>query len=110
MFFPISLLCGDSTGPLLGGVGYYCQRSDFCLIHISFFLIFFSFSSLPTQVSKIVSNVPHLEFLNLSSNPLSLSVLERSCAGSFAGVRKLVLNNSKASWETVHTILQELPE
>nr|XP_054503433.1 tubulin-specific chaperone cofactor E-like protein isoform X2 [Agelaius phoeniceus] len=35
---------------------------------------------------------------------------ERSCAGSFAGVRKLVLNNSKASWETVHTILQELPD
>ncbi|XP_048368680.1 alpha-tectorin isoform X2 [Sphaerodactylus townsendi] len=62
------------------------------------------------EVSKIVSNVPHLEFLNLSSNPLNLSVLERTCAGSFAGVRKLVLNNSKASWETVHTILQELPD
>ncbi|XP_054853592.1 tubulin-specific chaperone cofactor E-like protein [Eublepharis macularius] len=62
------------------------------------------------EVSKIVSNVPHLEFLNLSSNPLSLSVLERTCAGSFAGVRKLVLNNSKASWEAVHTILQELPD
>ncbi|KAM3830489.1 tubulin-specific chaperone cofactor E-like protein [Vipera latastei] len=62
------------------------------------------------EVSKIVSNVPHLEFLNLSSNPLNLSVLERRCAGSFSGVRKLVLNNSKASWETVHTILQELPD
>ncbi|XP_078235767.1 tubulin-specific chaperone cofactor E-like protein isoform X4 [Pogona vitticeps] len=62
------------------------------------------------EVSKIVSNVPHLEFLNLSSNPLNLSVLERGCAGSFAGVRKLVLNNSKASWETVHTLLQELPD
>ncbi|XP_042331031.1 tubulin-specific chaperone cofactor E-like protein isoform X2 [Sceloporus undulatus] len=62
------------------------------------------------EVSKIVSNVPHLEFLNLSSNPLNLSVLERGCAGSFSGVRKLVLNNSKASWETVHTILQELPD
>ncbi|XP_026565004.1 tubulin-specific chaperone cofactor E-like protein isoform X3 [Pseudonaja textilis] len=62
------------------------------------------------EVSKIVSNVPHLEFLNLSSNPLNLSVLERKCAGSFSGVRKLVLNNSKASWETVHTILQELPD
>ncbi|XP_036209610.1 tubulin-specific chaperone cofactor E-like protein isoform X3 [Myotis myotis] len=61
------------------------------------------------EVSKIVSNVPQLEFLNLSSNPLNLSVLERTCAGSFSGVRKLVLNNSKASWETVHTILQELP-
>ncbi|XP_074068329.1 alpha-tectorin [Macrotis lagotis] len=62
------------------------------------------------EVSKIVSNVPHLEFLNLSSNPLNLSVLERTCAGSFSGVRKLVLNNSKASWETVHMLLQELPE
>uniref|UniRef100_A0A8D0H661 Tubulin-specific chaperone cofactor E-like protein n=1 Tax=Sphenodon punctatus TaxID=8508 RepID=A0A8D0H661_SPHPU len=62
------------------------------------------------EVSKIVSNVPHLEFLNLSSNPLNLSVLERTCAGSFAGVRKLVLNNSKASWQTVHTILQELTD
>ncbi|XP_022415974.1 tubulin-specific chaperone cofactor E-like protein isoform X1 [Delphinapterus leucas] len=62
------------------------------------------------EVSKIVSNVPQLEFLNLSSNPLNLSVLERRCAGSFSGVRKLVLNNSKASWETVHTILQELPD
>ncbi|XP_062053196.1 tubulin-specific chaperone cofactor E-like protein isoform X1 [Lepus europaeus] len=62
------------------------------------------------EVSKIVSNVPQLEFLNLSSNPLNLSVLERTCAGSFSGVRKLVLNNIKASWETVHTILQELPD
>ncbi|KAJ6653968.1 hypothetical protein lerEdw1_007600 [Lerista edwardsae] len=62
------------------------------------------------EVSKIVSNVPHLEFLNLSSNPLNLTVLERTCAGSFSGVRKLVLNNSKTSWETVHTILQELPD
>ncbi|KAI2563282.1 TBCEL-TECTA readthrough, partial [Homo sapiens] len=62
------------------------------------------------EVSKIVSNVPQLEFLNLSSNPLNLSVLERTCAGSFSGVRKLVLNNSKASWETVHMILQELPD
>ncbi|XP_066495644.1 tubulin-specific chaperone cofactor E-like protein isoform X2 [Tiliqua scincoides] len=62
------------------------------------------------EVSKIVSNVPHLEFLNLSSNPLNLTVLDRACAGSFAGVRKLVLNNSKTSWETVHTILQELPD
>lgn len=62
------------------------------------------------EVSKIVSNVPHLEFLNLSSNPLNLTVLERTCAGSFAGVRKLVLNNSKTSWETVHTVLQELPD
>ncbi|KAM8927983.1 tubulin-specific chaperone cofactor E-like protein isoform 1-T1 [Pelodytes ibericus] len=62
------------------------------------------------EVSKIVSNVPRLQFLNLSSNPLHLSVLERTSAGTFSGVRKLVLNNCKASWETVHTLLLELPE
>ncbi|XP_024617692.1 tubulin-specific chaperone cofactor E-like protein isoform X1 [Neophocaena asiaeorientalis asiaeorientalis] len=77
-----------------------------------FILLLYSSLRSPAEplVSKIVSNVPQLEFLNLSSNPLNLSVLERTCAGSFSGVRKLVLNNSKASWETVHTILQELPD
>ncbi|XP_018423093.1 PREDICTED: tubulin-specific chaperone cofactor E-like protein isoform X2 [Nanorana parkeri] len=62
------------------------------------------------EVSKIVSNVPHLQFLNLSSNPLYMSVLERECAVSFSGIRKLVLNNCKVSWETVHTLLLELPD
>ncbi|XP_069470426.1 tubulin-specific chaperone cofactor E-like protein isoform X1 [Ambystoma mexicanum] len=62
------------------------------------------------EVRKIVSNVPQLQFLNLSSNPLHQSPLEKSCAASFSGVRKLVLNNSKATWETVHTLLQELPQ
>ncbi|XP_073416823.1 tubulin-specific chaperone cofactor E-like protein isoform X2 [Dendrobates tinctorius] len=62
------------------------------------------------EVSKIVSNVPQLEFLNLSSNPLHASVLERQCAGTFSGIRKLVLNNCKVSWETVHTLLLELPD
>ncbi|XP_072281587.1 tubulin-specific chaperone cofactor E-like protein isoform X2 [Pyxicephalus adspersus] len=61
------------------------------------------------EVSKIVANVPQLQFLNLSSNPLYMSVLGRECAGSFSGVRKLVLNNCKVSWETVHTLLLELP-
>uniref|UniRef100_A0A8C5PR82 Tubulin folding cofactor E like n=1 Tax=Leptobrachium leishanense TaxID=445787 RepID=A0A8C5PR82_9ANUR len=62
------------------------------------------------EVSKIVSNVPHLKFLNLSSNPLHLSVLEPRSAITFSGIHKLVLNNCKASWETVHTLLLELPE
>nr|XP_014350464.1 PREDICTED: tubulin-specific chaperone cofactor E-like protein isoform X2 [Latimeria chalumnae] len=62
------------------------------------------------EVSKIVSNLPQLEFLNLSSNPLGLSPLDRTCAGSFCGTRKLVLNNIKASWETIHTLIKELPE
>ncbi|KAG9482552.1 hypothetical protein GDO78_011301 [Eleutherodactylus coqui] len=62
------------------------------------------------EVSKIVSNVPQLQFLNLSSNPLHASVLERECAATFSGIRKLVLNNCKVSWETVHTLLLELPD
>ncbi|GAB1294096.1 Tubulin-specific chaperone cofactor E-like protein [Apodemus speciosus] len=59
------------------------------------------------EVSKIVSNVPQLEFLNLSSNPLSLSVLERTCAGSFSGVRKLLLHitdNNLQDWTEIRKL------
>ncbi|XP_036380133.1 tubulin-specific chaperone cofactor E-like protein [Megalops cyprinoides] len=62
------------------------------------------------EISKIVSNIPNLDFLNLSSNPLSDSVLEPSCAESFIRVRRLVLNNTRVSWETVHTFTREIPE
>ncbi|XP_043936915.1 tubulin-specific chaperone cofactor E-like protein isoform X2 [Protopterus annectens] len=62
------------------------------------------------EVGKIVSNLPQLEFLNLSSNPLGLSALQSSCASQFSNIRKLVLNNVKASWETVHTLIKALPE
>lgn len=57
-----------------------------------------------------MSNIPNLEFLNLSSNQLNESVLESSCAEAFSRVRRLVLNNTQVSWDTVHTISREMPE
>ncbi|CAL9684229.1 unnamed protein product [Knipowitschia caucasica] len=62
------------------------------------------------EISKIVSNIPNLDFLNLSSNPLAAVPLEAPCVEAFAGVRRLVLNNTKVSWDTVLQLTQELPD
>lgn len=62
------------------------------------------------EISKIVSNIPNLDFLNLSSNPLAGVSLDPQCAEAFAGVRRLVLNNTRVSWETVLQLTQELPD
>ncbi|CDQ75170.1 unnamed protein product [Oncorhynchus mykiss] len=62
------------------------------------------------EISKIVSNIPNLDFLNLSSNPLSEVVLEPSGAKAFARVRRLVLNNTQVSWNTVLVLTREMPE
>lgn len=62
------------------------------------------------QISTIVSNVPHLDFLNLSMNPLSGVELDPSMAEVFCRVRKLVLINTQVSWDTVHMLTQHTPE
>lgn len=62
------------------------------------------------QIGTIVSNVPHLDFLNLSTNPLSGVELDPSMAEVFCRVRKLVLINTQVSWDTVHTLTQHTPE
>ncbi|TRY89583.1 hypothetical protein DNTS_018389 [Danionella cerebrum] len=62
------------------------------------------------EISKIVSNVPNLEFLNLSSNQLRDAALDSDCAKAFSSIRRLVLNNTQVSWDTVHTFSQEMPE
>ncbi|XP_045559546.1 tubulin-specific chaperone cofactor E-like protein isoform X3 [Salmo salar] len=62
------------------------------------------------EISKIVSNIPNLDFLNLSSNPLSEVVLEPSGAKAFARVRRLVLNNTQVSWNTVLILTRDMPE
>ncbi|XP_072885908.1 tubulin-specific chaperone cofactor E-like protein isoform X1 [Hemitrygon akajei] len=61
------------------------------------------------EISKIVSNLANLTFLNLTSNPLTEARLDSTCATSFSRIQRLVLNNTKLSWETIHTFLQELP-
>lgn len=62
------------------------------------------------QICTIVSNVPHLDFLNLSTNPLSGTELGPGPAQAFARVRQLVLINTHISWDTVHTLTQHTPE
>ncbi|KAM3868709.1 alpha-tectorin [Diretmus argenteus] len=62
------------------------------------------------EVCTIVSNIPHLDFLNLSMNPLSGVELEPSLAAVFSRVRRLVLINTHVSWDTVHTLTQHTPE
>lgn len=62
------------------------------------------------QISKIVSSIPNLEFLNLSSNPLGGMTLDPDCARAFSRVRRFVLNNTQVSWETVLLLTREMPE
>ncbi|XP_047450779.1 tubulin-specific chaperone cofactor E-like protein [Mugil cephalus] len=62
------------------------------------------------EISKIVSNIPNLEFLNLSSNPLAGLTLEPRCAEAFSRVRRLVLNNTQVSWDTLQLLTRETPE
>ncbi|KAI5626780.1 tubulin-specific chaperone cofactor E-like protein [Silurus asotus] len=62
------------------------------------------------EISKIVVNIPNLDFLNLSSNPLSDAELESDCAEALSRVRRLVLNNTQISWDVVHTFTREMPE
>ncbi|XP_008276586.1 tubulin-specific chaperone cofactor E-like protein [Stegastes partitus] len=62
------------------------------------------------EICTIVSNIPHLDFLNLSTNPLSGVELEPSMAEVFSRVRRLVLINTHISWDTVHTLTRHTPE
>lgn len=62
------------------------------------------------EISKIISNIPNLEFLNLSSNPLVGRTLEPQCAEAFSRVRRLVLNNTRVSWDTVLLLTREISE
>lgn len=62
------------------------------------------------QICTIISNVPRLTFLNLSTNPLRGVELDPSRAPIFSHIRRLVLTNTRVSWETVHTLTQHMPE
>ncbi|XP_042354833.1 tubulin-specific chaperone cofactor E-like protein [Plectropomus leopardus] len=63
-----------------------------------------------TEICTIVSNIPHLDFLNLSMNPLSGVELEPSMAEVFSRLRQLVLINTHISWDAVHTLTKHTPE
>ncbi|XP_056296523.1 tubulin-specific chaperone cofactor E-like protein isoform X2 [Pseudoliparis swirei] len=63
-----------------------------------------------TEICDIVSNIPHLDILNLSMNPLSGIELEPSLAEVFLRVRQLFLINTHISWDSVHTLTKHTPE
>lgn len=63
-----------------------------------------------TEICTIVSNIPHLDFLNLSMNPLNGVELEPSLAEVFSRVRRLVLINTRITWDTVHNVTQQTTE
>ncbi|XP_026108169.1 tubulin-specific chaperone cofactor E-like protein [Carassius auratus] len=62
------------------------------------------------EISKILSNIPNLDFLNLSMNPLRGLSLEPGAAEAFSGLRRLVLNNTHVTWDVVHTLTREILE
>lgn len=62
------------------------------------------------QICTIVSNIPHLDFLNLSKNPLNGVELEPAGAEVFCRIRKLVLINTQINWNTVHMLTRHMPE
>ncbi|XP_017345790.1 tubulin folding cofactor E-like a [Ictalurus punctatus] len=62
------------------------------------------------EISKIVMNIPNLQCLNLSSNPLSDAALESFCAEALTRVHRLVLNNTQISWDVVHAFTRAMPE
>lgn len=61
------------------------------------------------EVSTIVSNIPNLDFVNLSMNPLQGAPLDSGLAKSFSRVRRLVLINTHIDWSTVHTLTRHTP-
>jgi len=62
------------------------------------------------QISKIVSNIPNLDFLNLSFNPLAGVALGPNRGEAFSHVRRLILNNTQVSWDTVFDLTRDMPE
>ncbi|KAK5617047.1 hypothetical protein CRENBAI_016531 [Crenichthys baileyi] len=89
--------------------GYQAEIAAFCAHVIELDL---SHNNLQDwhEISKITSSIPNLEFLNLSSNPLAGTSLEPQCAEAFSRVRRLVLNNTQISWDTVMLLTQNIPE
>ncbi|XP_029304496.1 tubulin-specific chaperone cofactor E-like protein isoform X2 [Cottoperca gobio] len=106
LFLPCSLVLSDS------GINKAGDRSDiaaFCA-HVAELDLSQNHLNDWAEICGIVSNIPHLDFLNLSMNPLSGIELEPSMAEVFSRVRQLVLINTHISWDTVHTLTKHTPK
>ncbi|CAN9501281.1 unnamed protein product [Ophioblennius macclurei] len=106
LFLPSTLVLNDC------GISKAGNRSDIATFCAHVVELDLSFNQLNDwgEVCTIVSNAPHLDFLNLSMNPLSSMQLEPSMAEVFSRVRRLVLINTHVSWDTVHTLTRHTPE
>ncbi|KAM7397558.1 hypothetical protein PAMA_005728 [Pampus argenteus] len=106
LFLPSILVLNDC------GINKAGDRSDIATFCAHVVELDLSFNQLNDwgEICTIVSNVPHLDFLNLSMNPLSGVELDPSMAEVFSRVRRLVLINTHVSWDTVHTLTQNTPE
>ncbi|XP_011669985.1 tubulin-specific chaperone cofactor E-like protein isoform X2 [Strongylocentrotus purpuratus] len=71
------------------------------------------------EILKIAGQLPRLEFFNLSSNPLHLAtplatpLATTSSLVNMENIQRLVLNNTKLHWESIHsllTVMQRLKE
>uniref|UniRef100_A0AAQ4RUV1 F-box/LRR-repeat protein 15/At3g58940/PEG3-like LRR domain-containing protein n=1 Tax=Gasterosteus aculeatus aculeatus TaxID=481459 RepID=A0AAQ4RUV1_GASAC len=106
LYLPNILVLSDS------GIGKAGERSDIAAFCAHVVELDLSHNQLNdwAEICDIVSNIPNLDFLNLSMNPLSGIELEPSMAEVFPRVRQLVLINTHVSWETVHKLTQNAPE
>ncbi|XP_077993197.1 tubulin-specific chaperone cofactor E-like protein [Glandiceps talaboti] len=63
------------------------------------------------EVFSIVSQLPHLQFLNLSANPLTQPLAKEQLEiVSMAPITKLVLNNTRVKWDALPLLLSIMPK
>ncbi|XP_071058660.1 alpha-tectorin [Pseudochaenichthys georgianus] len=106
LYLPCSLVLSGS------GINKAGDRSDIAAFCVHVAELDLSQNQLKDweEICAIVSNIPHLDFLNLSMNPLMGVQLEPCMAEVFSRVRQLVLINTHISWDTVHTLTKHTPE
>ncbi|XP_072769863.1 alpha-tectorin isoform X1 [Nerophis lumbriciformis] len=106
LFLPSVLVLNDC------GIRKAGDRSDIAVFCAHVVELDLSYNELHdwAEICTIVSNIPHLDFLNLSMNPLNSVPLEPCMAEVFTRVRRLVLINTHVTWDTVHTLTRNTPE
>ena len=58
----------------------------------------------------MLKQMPKVYFVNLSHNPFASSVIPDNFDSGFEDISRLILNNTKVSWETVNRLLKLMPQ